>query len=285
MNASAVLMIASSFLFSLMGVCVRLASETVAVSEVIFARSIIGLILIIPLILSQKASFKGRRTGTLMIRGVSGFLALSFYFWSISKIPLAMAVMLNYTSPIFVAFLAPLFLKEKFNKNVFFLILMGLIGVILIVKPSPETDLAGTLIGLISGIFASFAYLSIGALREDHSSLTIVFYFFWVSTLLSLPLVWFHFKMPTLPETAYLLGTGLFATAAQILMTRAYRLGSTAATSAYSSTIMLFSLIWGMVFWKEIPTFWSVFGGVLVVISIILISQKEKIDATPADAE
>ena len=222
---------------------------------------------------------------TLFTRGLSGFLALSFYFWSISKIPLAMAVMLNYTSPLFVAFLAPLVLKENFNKNIFFLILMGFMGVILIVKPSPDTDLTGALIGLISGIFAAFAYLSIGALREDHSSLTIVFYFFWVSTLLSLPLVWPYFQIPTFREAVYLLGTGFFATAAQILMTRAYRLGPTAATSAYSSSIMLFSLLWGMIFWKEIPTLLSILGGVLVVISVIFISQKEKIDATPSDAE
>lgn len=285
MSSSALLMISASFLFSLMGVCVRFASQTVPVSEIVFFRSIIGFVLIIPLMLSQKSPFIGRRPMTLFTRGLWGFLALSFYFWAISKIPLAMAVMLNYTSPLFVAFLAPLILKENFDKKIFFLILTGFIGVILIAKPSANTDLTGTLIGLVSGIFAAFAYISIGALREDHSSLTIVFYFFWVSTLLALPLVWRDFRIPSMKEALYLFGVGFFATAAQILMTRAYRVGSTAVTSAYSSSIVLFSLVCGMIFWKEIPNLGAIIGGVLVIVSVIFISLKENIDATPSESE
>jgi drug/metabolite transporter (DMT)-like permease len=259
-----------------MGVCVRLASQTVPVTETVLFRSVIGLILIIPMIIVQRASFIGHRPLILIVRGVTGFLALSLYFFAISKIPLATAVMLNYTSPLFVALLAPFVLKENFNLKIFLIIILGFAGVILIVKPHPHTDLFGALMGLISGVFAACAYLSIGVLRKEHSSLTIVFYFFWVSTLLSIPLTWTSFKIPTFHEWIYLAGTGIFATAAQILMTRAYRLGETATTSAYSSSIVIFSLILGMIIWKEIPTLVSIVGGILVVISVVLISQIER---------
>jgi len=276
MSQSALLMIISSFFFALMGVCVRLASQSVPVTEIVLFRSVIGLILIIPIILFQGVSFIGHRPLMLIVRGVTGFLALSLYFFAISKIPLATAVMLNYTSPLFVAVLAPFVLREHFNVKIFLIILLGLVGVILIVKPHPHTDLFGALMGLVSGVFAACAYLSIGALRKNHSSLTIVFYFFWVSTVLSIPFAYSSFKVPNFREFIYLAGTGIFATVAQILMTRAYRLGTTAATSAYSSSIVLFSLTFGMMIWKEIPTLISVMGGILVVISVVLISQMER---------
>jgi drug/metabolite transporter (DMT)-like permease len=78
-----------------------------------------------------------------MIRGITGFLALALYFFAISKIPLATAVMLNYTSPLFVALMAPLVLKESVNLKIFLIILLGFVGVLLIVKPHPNTDFLG----------------------------------------------------------------------------------------------------------------------------------------------
>jgi drug/metabolite transporter (DMT)-like permease len=143
MSQSAILMVVSSFLFSLMGVCVRLASRTVPVSEIVLFRSLIGLVLIVPMVLIQHVPFIGHRPLILMIRGITGFLALALYFFAISKIPLATAVMLNYTSPLFVALMAPLVLKESVNLKIFLIILLGFVGVLLIVKPHPNTDFLG----------------------------------------------------------------------------------------------------------------------------------------------
>lgn len=283
MNLSAILMITSSFLFALMGVCVRFASQTLPVSEVVLFRSLVGLILILPIMILKKARFLGQRPQILATRGIAGFLALSLYFWAITKIPLATAVMLNYTSPLFVAILAPFILKEKTNWKIFAVILLGLIGIIFVVDPHSGINIQGAWIGLISGVFAALAYLSIGSLRRDHSSLTIVFYFIWISTALAIPVAWTSFRIPNLLEALYLTGTGTFATLAQILMTEAYQKGSTAATSAYSSSIVLFSMILGGLIWKEIPTILSIVGGGLIVLSVILISRLEKTEVMTTD--
>ncbi|MBI3265441.1 MAG: DMT family transporter [Chlamydiae bacterium] len=283
MKKNALLMTSSSFLFALMGVCVRFASQTIPVSEIVFFRSVIGFISIIPVILIQRTSFLGNKPSILIVRGVSGFLALSLYFWAVSKIPLAMAVMLNYTSPLFVAMLAPFILKEKFHAPVFFFIVFGFLGVILIVQPQTYVNFWGMMVGLISGVFAAGAYLSIGALKNKDSPLTIVFYFSWVSTLIATPLTWPIFKMPHGKEILYLGGTGILATIAQILMTQAYQWGSTAATSAYSSSIVLFSLILGMIFWKETPALSAILGGLLLVISVIFIARIEKAEVLTSE--
>ena len=279
MSTSAILMILSSLLFSMMGVFVRYASASVPVTEIVFFRNIIGLILVIPIMIHRKKSFIGHNIKILLIRGITGFIALSCYFVAISKIPLATAVMLNYTAPLFVALLAPVFLSERFNLKIFLLIVLGFIGIVLIVHPQPQVNIHGLFFGLTSGIFAALAYISIGALRKDNSSsLTIVFYFFIISTLLSIPLAWPTFRPPNLIESLLLCGVGLFATFAQIFMTRAYRIGKTTTTSSYSTSIIIFSLIFGMIFWKETPDLISVIGGIIVATSVVFISQMEKTD-------
>ena len=162
MNLSVLYMILSSLLFSGMSVCVRWASETLPISEIVFFRGFIGLMMILPILWIRRAPVWGTHHWKLIARGFCGFMALSLYFWSISKIPLATAVMLNYTSPLFVACLAPMILKEKFNWKIFTWIVIGFIGVLMIVNPQPGTLHSGQMVGLISGIFAALAYLSIG---------------------------------------------------------------------------------------------------------------------------
>lgn len=283
MNSSAFLMTLSSLLFAFMGVCVRFASQTLPVSEIVLFRSVIGLVLIVPWMLLKKDTFIGYRPTLLITRGITGFLALSLYFFAISKIPLATAVMLNYTSPLFVAMLAPFVLKEKTHWKIFATIFLGLLGVILIVHPKSNVNLVGAILGLVSGVFAAMAYLAIGALRKNHSSFTIVFYFFWVSTALGIPISWASFRIPNFSETLYLLGTGVFATIAQILMTQAYQKGSTATTSAYSTSIVLFSMILGEILWNETLGAISLIGGGLIVFSIVIISRLEKTEALTTD--
>ncbi|MDP3981500.1 MAG: DMT family transporter [Chlamydiota bacterium] len=275
-NFSLLYMIGAAFFFAVMGACVRFASTSIPIMEIVFFRSFIGLIIVIPLMVIRKRSFLGSSQSILVIRGLTGFVALSNYFLAISMIPLATAVMLNYTSPLFIALLAPLLLRERFDYHVFWMIVIGFVGVICIVKPVIDVSLVGAGIGLLSGMFAAFAYMSISAAKKKgNNSLTIIFYFMVISSILSFPFMVYHFQMPNMTETIYIVGLSICATIAQILMTKAYHHGKTASTSAYSSMIIIFAFIFGMIFWHEIPTLWSVAGGCLIFISIVYIAHRE----------
>ena len=98
-------MIVAGVLFSLMGAFVKLGSVYFSSAELVFYRSLIGLLVIYLIIKTQQKSLATPYWKMHVWRGVSGFIALMFFFTAISQLPLATAITLNYTSPLFLALL------------------------------------------------------------------------------------------------------------------------------------------------------------------------------------
>src|ERR1700741_2831864 len=96
-------MLAASFLFSIMGVCVKLASDTYSTAEIVAYRGVIGMAMIAVLIRLQGGTLRTRMPFHHLWRGFIGVVALWMWFFAITKLPLAMAVTLNYMSPVWIA--------------------------------------------------------------------------------------------------------------------------------------------------------------------------------------
>ena len=246
-------MLVASFLFACMGVCVKLAAATHTAAEIVFYRSFVSLLLMFALIRLRGVSLATPHWRWQLSRGVVGFLALSAYFWAISLLPLATAVTLNYTSAIFLALLLAL-TGWSVTRGMMLSLVAGFMGVVMLLQPSFGSDQwLGGLIGLGSGMLAAMAYFSVrqlGRLGEMESRT--VFYFSLVASVCSLLWLLFSEVRPVgIADGLLLVGTAIFATLAQLAMTRAYARGQTlmAATLAYSTVI--FSSIFGMLIWEE----------------------------------
>lgn len=246
-------MLVASFLFACMGVCVKLAAATHTAAEIVFYRSFVSLLLMFALIRLRGVSLATPHWRWQLSRGVVGFLALSAYFWAISLLPLATAVTLNYTSAIFLALLLAL-TGWSVNRGMMLSLVAGFMGVVMLLQPSfGSNQWLGGLIGLGSGMLAAMAYFSVrqlGRLGEMESRT--VFYFSLVASVCSLLWLLFSEVRPVgIADGLLLAGTAIFATLAQLAMTRAYARGQTlmAATLAYSTVI--FSSIFGMMIWEE----------------------------------
>ena len=98
-------MVAASLLFACMGVCVKLAAEQFSAAELVFWRGFVATVLLGGYILARRLPLATPHARTHIVRGVSGFVSLVMYFYAIAMIPLAAAVTLNYTSPLFLALL------------------------------------------------------------------------------------------------------------------------------------------------------------------------------------
>ncbi|MEF8699606.1 MAG: DMT family transporter [Candidatus Accumulibacter sp. UW26] len=262
-------MVLASLLFACMGVCVKLAAATHSAVEIVFYRSLISLILMFALIRLRGVSLKTVHWRWQVSRGVVGFSALVAYFWAITLLPLATAVTLNYTSAIFLA--AYLALSgHRLTAGMIASLALGLAGVGLLLKPTLHADqLFGGLIGLGSGVLAGMAYFSVRELgsRGEPESRT-VFYFSLVSSLcasfwLSLsdlhPVDW--------QSGALLLGVALFATGAQLAMTRAYAGSRTLLAAALAYSTVIFASLFGMLVWHETLDRWSWLAVALIVLS------------------
>ncbi|MBT0959694.1 DMT family transporter [Denitromonas iodatirespirans] len=270
-------MILASLLFACMGVCVKLGADRFSVAELTFYRGLAGLLFMAVFMRHRGTTFRTRHWRLQVSRAVSGSVALGCYFFAISQLPLAAAVTLNYTSPIFVALLLALWFREALRPLALVAVLLGFVGVVALLRPTLAADQwLGALAGLGSGLIASLAYINVRELgRAGEPESRTVFYFSCITCLGALPFVVAGggFRLPEASGAALVLGIGVFGTAAQLAMTRAYRVGATivAANLAYSTVV--FASLFGVLLWGEVLPAPAWLGIALIMSSGILVTR------------
>jgi len=275
-------MLFATFMFSLMGVCVKFVSGTYSTVEIVMYRSLIGATVIAVLMLIRARSFRTQFPYAHLWRGVVGATAFGLWFFSMAKLPLATAMTLNYMSPIWIAVI--LFGlgwwrgQMQFDGRLVAAVLASFIGVALLLRPAihAEQFLWG-LIGLISGMLASLAYLQVrhlGQMGEPEDR--VVFYFCVTGTIggalacvigALVPgsdgVIWHAHDAEGF---ALLIAIGVAAAAGQIAMTRAYHLGKTLVSANLQYTGIVFSSIWGILIWDD-ELGWLGWLGMLIIIA------------------
>lgn len=265
LRRGALLMLASGLLFSTMGALVKHVSAQLPVEMVVFFRSAMGLIALLPWVLRRGVGhLKTKNLGGHLWRGLAGVAAMYSYFYAIAHLPLAEATLLNYSTPLFVPFIAAAWLGEKISRKLWAAIATGFIGIVLILKPGLDLFTPVSLIGVASGVFAALAMVSIRRLTHTEPTLRIVFYFSAVCTAVSaLPLIW-RWQTPDPGLWTLLILMGALASLAQLLLTRAYSHAPAAQVGPFTYSTVVFAATIGWIFWDEIPDLLS-FGGIALV--------------------
>ncbi len=270
-------MIAASLLFACMGVCVKLGSMQFSAAELVFYRGFISLLLVYGYMRITGLTPVTRHWRTHITRSISGFVSLVMYFYSISMIPLATAVTLNYTSPLFLALLLAFWQRERIRPLLSLALLAGFVGVVLLLRPTWHAEqIAGGLFGLGSGVISSIAYLNVRTLgRLGEPEWRTVFYFSLISTIGGLPWVLATLDFHALHAVdahggLLLLGVGGFGALAQLCMTRAYKKGKTMVVASFAYTTVVFSSVFGIWLWNERLPLLAVLGVGLIVASGVL---------------
>ena len=278
-------MLLASLLFACMGVCVKLAAATHSAVEITFYRSFISLFIMFGLVRLNGVALATPHWRWQVTRGIVGFSALFSYFYAITLLPLATAVTLNYTSAIFLALYLG-FAGMRMRRGMLGALVLGLVGVIMLLKPTLHADqLVGGLVGLGSGVLAGMAYFSVRELgaRGEPETRT-VFYFSLVSSVGAA--IWLAFSdmhAIDLRSGLLLLGVACFATVAQLAMTRAYSRGKTLMSAALAYSTVIFSSLFGMLFWGEVmdAASWLAIG--LIVASGVAATHFSR--ANPAESD
>jgi S-adenosylmethionine uptake transporter len=262
-------MLVASLLFACMGVCVKFAAATHSAVEITFYRSFVSLILMFGLVRLNRVALATPHWRWQISRGVVGFSALFAYFYAITLMPLATAVTLNYTSAIFLALYLAL-AGMRISAGILSALIVGLLGVALLLKPSFHADqLLGGLIGLGSGVLAGMAYFSVRELgARGEPEMRTVFYFSLVSSVCAgIWLMFSELHAVDLRSGLLLLGVASFATVAQLAMTRAYTRGKTLMSAALAYSTVIFSSLFGALFWGEVLDASAWFAIALIILS------------------
>jgi drug/metabolite transporter (DMT)-like permease len=290
LRVAVIYMLLASFLFAIMGVFVRELSDTMSSIEIAFFRNVFGVVIILYTIYRNPLKQVGGKLPLLIFRGVMGFVALLAFFYNLANIPLADAMTFSKTAPIFTAFFAYLFLGEKLNWIQTSAIFIGFIGIILIIQPNGMTMTKTDILGVFSGVGAALAYTSVRELKKYYESRSIVLSFTIVGTISPLILLAIGstfqtpeyldfmlapFVIPTIDDIFPIFMLGLFATFAQILMTKAYGEAKAGIVSTISYSNILFSTILGTFILDDLfPNIYTLTGMFLIVLSGILALKK-----------
>jgi len=263
-------MLVSGLCFTASGVFVKLAAEHFNAAELMLYRS-----LFIVLAIALFARIGGHRLATRhwrahLARSAAGVASVLLFFWCLAHAPLATAVTLNYTSPLFLALIAGFFLRERVAWSSGLAIAIGFIGVLALLRPwTDDSPLLPGLAGLAGGAVAALAYLGIrrlGAIGEPEWRT--VFYFALLGVVVGLAALPFTgasaIRTPDLPV---LLGIGVFALAAQWSMTLAYARGPALIAGTLSYSGVLFAGLFDLLAFRESPSASAWLGMGLIILA------------------
>lgn len=271
-------MFIATFAFFLANFFVKKISD-IPTMEIVFFRCLVaGAFCLIGLKQAGKY-WLGNDKISLIMRGVFGTIALSLFFLTVQKIPLASAMTIQYLSPIFTAVIAIFFLGEKvkYLQWVFYAIAFG--GVLLIKNFDPRVSLLYLILGIVSAFCSGAAYNIVRKLRDSEHPLVIILYFQIVGIVVSFPLMLFDWKMPSLADWFFLFLIGVFSQLGQIFLTNAFSREKAASVAIVVYTGLVYGIIAGWIFFSEAQTIESLLGMGLVVIGValsVIYSKRQK---------
>ncbi len=276
-------MAASSILFSGMSVLVpfaRPASTFIIASS----RYVTGIAAVMGLALLGFTRLRVSNWPWIVVRGLFGAAGVYFTYYGIVEIGLGMGTVLNYTYPVFAAILAPLLLKEKLTLDVVVAVLVSFFGIFLVVDPLASGGLGAgktvpTLLTLSGGIASAVAIVAVKKLRETESSTMIYLsqcVFGILVTGYPAAASSFHFAAPV---WAVLLGIGVIATVAQLLMTSAYRDVPAAEGSLPAFLTPVINAVLAVVIFGEKFRPLALAGSLIVLAACLYVALREKLIA------
>ena len=227
---AAELMAASAILFGLMAVTLRLACAQVSSFEAAFFRSLFGLVFSLPLLYGPGlALLRTQNFHLYIVRSMFGALAMLSGFWALAHLPLAEAVSIAYSTPLFVTIGAVLMLGEVVRLRRWTAVVAGFVGVLIIMRPGATKFSFDTLVALAGAAFAAGSYISIKFLsRSEPADAVVIYMNMIIAPLCLIPALWF-WSWPDAAGWFWLVLTGLLGTLGQFCMTRAYHAGEVSA--------------------------------------------------------
>ena len=257
-----------------MGASIRQVSAELNNGMVVFARNLVGLALLSTLTAhSARISLRTWVPHLHLLRGTAGLGAMYCFFYAIAHMPLADAMLLKLSAPLFIPLVALAWLGERFTWHVLAALGIGFTGVTVILLPDYDTVAPVAMIALLGGALAAVAKVTVRRLSATEPASRTVFYFSAIGTAVSvIPLFWL-WDLPSHEQVLWLLVLGCFATAGQMLLTRGMAYAPAARLGPFAFFSVVFGAVLGWVFWDEILGWPTLVGSLLVLVSAIVVGR------------
>ena len=268
----------SAFCFAFMAVFVRLAGDIGFVQKAFFRNAVAFIIASAGICKDYAAHGKDAVSipkGALLflfLRAATGSLGVFGNFYAIDRLVLSDAAILNKMAPFFAILFSFVLMREKIRPLQLFAIITAFAGAMLIVKPGFQfSETLPSLAGFVGGIGAGFAYACVRKLSTLKCSGKIIVLFFSVfSMLLSVPQMIVAFEPMTSAQFLFLCGAGICAAGGQFSITAAYYHAPARDISIYDYSQIIFSTMFGLLFFGQLPDIWSIIGYCIIIAMAVL---------------
>ncbi|MBL1141517.1 MAG: DMT family transporter [Proteobacteria bacterium] len=268
----------SACCFAVMAMCIKIASSELPAPQLVFFRSLIGLLIIVPIVLPKGLTFI--KTPVLHMHIFRGFIsvcAMICFFYAIGHVGLSESTLLNATSPLFIGLMSMPILKEKVSVSTAIALIIGFIGVALILKPGTALFTLAALVGLCSGLFIASAKVLVRYMATTEPVLRTVFYFSITTTLYSGALMLWLWQTPNLFDISIMVLAGICATGGQTLLTYSFTHNDAVTVAPFTYVTVVVATLIGWIGWEELPDIGSSIGTILIISACISLSFQGKL--------
>ena len=275
---AALLLLLAEACFAGIGALVKFTSTDANQVQVVFFRNFFALLVMLPWIWLQGMSIlKTKRWYLHVSRATTGIVSMYCFFYVISQLPLAQAMLVLLLSPFVVPVIAKFWLKESPSHLTLFAIFLGFIGVFVAIPVHGE---AGSLlllaIGLLSAVLVAVTKTTIRYMSDTEPAARIVFYFSLLTAIISFIPVPFYWQPIAASSWWAFIGMGFLAAAGQMAMTKAYALAPASDIGMWTYSSVIFAGAFGYWFWQE-PVSMAWFLGVLLIIYAGYVTHRQRL--------
>ena len=257
------------FFLAAMGACSKLISSETSIWTMLFFQNWVSLFCISLIVMKKRiSSLRTQRLGLHFARTIGGLGCFYLFFQSLEFIPLINGMVLLNTAPLWVPFVVWIWLKIRIPGHLWWGILVGFIGVIVILRPGIAPFSLGYVFALGSGIFLGSALVVVSRLSHTEPTHRIIFYYAFLGTLFMAPA---GFAIPSSHDFFLLIGVGIFMFLNQFFITYGFQHGKASFLAPTVYTAVAFSGLFDWLIWDHIPDLLSTLG-ILIVIAGALIS-------------
>lgn len=267
----AALVAAAGLMFALAGVAIKMAGASLGSVDILFWRNVLSLAILLPWIVRRwPGALQPVHGGLMAMRGVAVVASLLCYYYAVQVLPLAEAVLLNFSSAIFVPLLGFLLFRFVLDRRVLIAVLVGFAGVALILKPGTDLFQPAALIGLASGMLGGLAAVAVWRMPEEESPVRIAVWFALIGIVITSGPMLMDPVLPPAEAWPPLIALGLFSTAAHILFARGCLVAPADRVSPLDYTAVFFAAAFGWLIWGEAVDWLLAAGAALIVAGAVI---------------
>jgi drug/metabolite transporter (DMT)-like permease len=270
-------MVAATVLFSVSSAFAKWQVALYPVGEVMFIRSFSSLAVCATFILpfTGFAVFATRRPRDHVARGLSQSISQTFSVIAFSMMPLAGAVAINFSAPLFSALLSVLWLKERAGPVRWLVLLAGFLGVLIVTNPGADSLQVGALFALGNAVMYGSVTVAVRGMTATESANTLLMWQMVTIAFFHAFLLLFGFRWPAPIDAAMLVCSGIANAIAQHFWTRALHLAPATAVSPFFYLMLVWALVIGYIVWGDVPTIGLLVGSAIVVASGLVLLWHE----------